>query len=154
MRNTERIRQVGQRRRIAMLVIAVLVIGLAAAACGSSDSSASTTTPTAVARTTDTFTGTVPVGGHDFHSFPIAATGIVDVTLTAAAPPATIVMGLSVGTPADGKCTALAGASTTAVAGSGVQLSGMTTAGTLCVDVHDVGNQSAAVAYTVTVTHP
>jgi hypothetical protein len=134
--------------------MALVVIALGAAACGSSSSSTSTTTPTTAARTTDTFSGTVAVGGNDFHSFPISATGIVDVTMTAAAPPATIVMGISVGTPAAGKCAALAGASTTATAGSGVQLSGMSTAGTLCVDVHDVGNQSAAVTYTVTVTHP
>jgi hypothetical protein len=131
----------------------VVLIALAAAACGS-DSSSTAATPAATARTTDTFTGTVAVHGSDFHSFPISATGIVDVTLTAATPPSTIVMGLSIGTPANGTCTALAGASTTAAAGSSVQLSGMTTAGTLCVDVHDIGNQSAPVSYTVSVTHP
>jgi hypothetical protein len=64
-------------------------------------------------------------------------------------------MGLSVGLPGDGgKCIALAGASTTASAGSSVQLSGMASPATLCVDVHDVGNQTAPVSYTVTVTHP
>jgi hypothetical protein len=64
-------------------------------------------------------------------------------------------MGLSVGLPADnGKCVALAGASTSATAGSTVQLSGMASPATLCVDVHDVGNQTGPVAYTVTVTHP
>jgi hypothetical protein len=30
----------------------------------------------------------------------------------------------------------------------------MASPGTLCVDVYDVGNQSAPVSYTVTVTHP
>jgi hypothetical protein len=132
----------------------LVLIAIAATSCGSDSSTTATTAATTVARTTDTFTGTVAVRGGDFHSFPIAATGIVDVTLTAATPPSTIVMGLSVGTPADGKCTALAGASTTTAAGSAVQLSGMSTAGTLCVDVHDIGNQSSPVSYTVTVTHP
>ena len=152
MQQTGRVGQVGQVGRMGK--IALMLAALGAVACGSSSSTSTTTATTTATRTTDTFSGTVAVGGHDFHSFPISATGIIDVTLTAAAPPSTIAMGLSVGTPADGKCTALAGASTTAVAGSAVQLSGMSTAGTLCVDVHDVGNQSAPVSYTVTVTHP
>jgi hypothetical protein len=63
-------------------------------------------------------------------------------------------MGISVGVPADGKCPALLGASTTASAGTTVQLSGLATAGTLCVDVHDAGSQSDTVSYTVSVTHP
>ena len=131
---------------------AVLAIAIGASACGSSDST-SPTSP-AVARTTDTFTGTVAVGGRDFHSFTITATGTVDVTLTAATPPATIVMGLNIGVPGDSKCPAMAGASTLTAAGAGVQLSGIASPGLLCVDVHDVGNQSVPISYTVTVTHP
>lgn len=130
------------------LVVALLI---GAAACGSS-SSTPTTTPT-VARTTDTFTGTVAVGGRDFHSFTITVTGNVDVTLTSTAP-STIVMGVNVGIPANGLCPAMAGASTQTAAGASVQLSGVASPGLLCVDVHDVGNQSAPVSYTVTVTHP
>jgi hypothetical protein len=129
-----------------------LALAIGASACGSSDSTTSTT-PT-VARTTDTFTGTVAVGGRDFHSFTITATGTVDVTLTAATPPATIVMGLNIGIPGDSKCPAMAGASTLTAAGASVQLSGIASPGLLCVDVHDVGNQSLPVSYTVTVTHP
>ena len=129
-----------------------IALAIGVSACSGSDSTASTT-PTA-ARTTDTFAGTVAVGGRDFHSFTIAATGTVDVTLTAAAPPATIVMGLNIGIPGDSKCPAMAGASTLTAAGTSVQLSGIASPGLLCVDVHDVGNQSLPVSYTVTVTHP
>jgi hypothetical protein len=125
---------------------------LGAARCGSSTTTP--TTPAAVARTTDTFTGTVAVGGRDFHSFPITAAGTVDVTLTAATPPATIVMGVSIGMPGNGICIPVAGGSTQTPAGSTVQLSGVASPGTLCVDVHDAGGQSAPVTYTVTVTHP
>ena len=151
-------RQDGQDRRdtrggrIGGWATLVAALAFVVSACGSS-SSTPTTTPT-VTRTTDTFTGTVAVGGRDFHSFPIAATGTIDVTLTAATPPSTIVMGVSVGLPADGKCPAMAGASTQTAAGATVQLSGIASPGTLCVDVHDAGSQSAAVSYTVTVTHP
>ena len=132
--------------------VAVIAIAIAASACGSTASS-STTTPT-VARTTDTFSGTVAVGGRDFHSFTITATGTVDVTLTATTPPSTIVMGLNIGIPGDSKCPAMAGASTLTAAGASVQLSGIASPGLLCVDVHDAGNQSGPISYTVTVTHP
>ena len=46
------------------------------------------------------------------------------------------------------------GATTSAAAGASVQLSGLASPATLCVDVHDIGNQTAPVSYTVTVTHP
>ena len=137
-------------KRFALAAVALLA---GAPGCNNSSTTAATTTAT-VPRTTDTFTGTVAIGGSDFHSFPIAVTGQIDVTLTAATPPSTIVMGVSVGTPADGKCTPLAGASATTSAGASVQVSGLASPGTLCVDVHDAGNQSAPVSYTVTVTHP
>ena len=141
--------RVGQAGRVGCLLLL-----LAATSCrGSTSTTAATTTPVAT-RTTDTFTGTVAIGGSDFHSFPVAAAGAIDVTLTSTAPPSAIVMGISVGVPADGKCAPLAGASTKAAAGSAVQLSGTTSPGTFCVDVHDAGSQAAAVSYTVTVTHP
>jgi len=62
-------------------------------------------------------------------------------------------MGLSIGMPGD-RCVPVAGGSTQTAAGSSVQLSGIVSPGTMCVDVHDVGGQSAPVTYTVTVTHP
>ena len=125
---------------------------LAVSACHKDTTAAATTTPT-VTRATDTFTGTVAVGGADSHSFTIAATGNVDVTLTAATPPDSVVMGLSIGTPGS-RCVPVAGGSTQTAAGSSVQLSGIASPGTMCVDVHDVGGHSAPVNYTVTVTHP
>jgi hypothetical protein len=39
-------------------------------------------------------------------------------------------------------------------AGTSAQLAGLTTAGTLCVQVRDIGNQTAPVTYNVTVLHP
>lgn len=137
--------------RFALSAVALLV---GAAGCNNNSTTTAATATSTVTRTTDTFTGTVPISGSDFHSFPVAVTGMIDVTLTAAAPPSAIVMGVSIGTPADGKCTALAGASAKASAGASAQLSGIASPGTLCVDLHDVGNQSAPVSYTVTVTHP
>jgi len=76
------------------------------------------------------------------------------VTLTAAGPPATIPMGVGVGTPGTGACGVLPGASVTTGAGATAQLTGLVSAGTLCVTVYDVGNQTAAVTYSLTVVHP
>jgi hypothetical protein len=47
----------------------------------------------------------------------------------------------------------LLGASKTTAAGGG-PTPGIVSAGAFCVVVYDVGNQTAPVAYTVTVTHP
>ena len=132
-----------------------LAVGLmlAATACGGTDTSSTPTTPS-VPRTTETFTNTVPVGGSAFNSFRVAATGVTEATLTAAGPPATIVMGLAIGTVSDAGCTRLTGASVNTAAGTTAQLSGLTTPGTLCVQVRDVGNQTDGVTYSVSVTHP
>ena len=137
-------------RRLA--IVCALAVGAFTAACGN-DAAATPSTPS-VTRTTETFSGTVQVGGSDFHSFLVSATGPTDVTLTSAGPPATIVMGLALGTASDAGCTRLAGASVNTAAGSTPQLAGLTSAGSLCVQVRDVGNQSAPVTYSVSVAHP
>jgi hypothetical protein len=131
----------------------VAACALGAAACGGNSTSGTISTPT-VTRTTDTFSGTVQVGGSAFHSFPVSQTGTIDVDLTAASPPASVAMGIAIGTPGEAGCTPLAGASGTVVAGPTPQLTGLTTAGTLCVQIRDVGQATGPVAYTVTVTHP
>jgi hypothetical protein len=133
------------------VVALIAVAALTAAACSNNNTSGTVTAPSTT-RTTDTFSGTVPVGGSVFHSFPVSKTGSTDVDLTAASP--AVVMGLALGTPGDAGCTPLAGASSNVVAGSTPQITGLTTAGTLCVQIRDVGQQTAPVTYTVTVTHP
>jgi hypothetical protein len=136
------------------LVALALVLFVAATACtGNNTTSTATTTPT-VTRTTDTFTGTVQVHGSDFHSLPVAQVGQVDTTLTVAGPPSTIAMGLDVGSPNGSACVPFAGASANVQAGSAAQLSGVISAGTICVQVRDIGNATGPVSYTVTVLHP
>ena len=129
----------------------VVAAALGAAVC-SKDSTSGTVSAPSTTRTTDTFSGTVQVGGTVFHSFPVSKTGSTDVDLTAASP--SVVLGLALGTPGDAGCTPLAGASSNVVAGSTPQITGLTTAGTLCVQIRDIGQQTAPVTYTVTVTHP
>jgi hypothetical protein len=138
--------------RTSSLIAVVVALAVGAAACKSSTSAPTTTTT--VTRTTETFSGTVPVHGSAFNNFTVSATGLVEVTLTAASPPATIAMGVGVGTQTGTACTVLAGSSVATPAGSTVQLSGILSADALCVLVSDLGAQTSAVAYTVTVTHP
>jgi hypothetical protein len=141
------------RKRDLFRVFGLVLFVSFVSACGD-DTPAASTTPT-VPRTTETFSGTVQVGGSAFHSFRVGATGNTDITLTAASPPSTVVMGLALGTPDDaGNCNRLAGASVNTAAGSTAQLGSLTSTATLCVQIRDVGNQTSPVAYTVSVTHP
>jgi len=127
-----------------------LAIAALAAAC--SDPVAPTL-PTPVAPTiTETFTGTLTVGGNNLHPFTVNQIGGLKVTLTEVSPGAAVQ--LSIGTPstATGICSPLAGL--TVVAGPDAQLSGTATiAGNFCVSVADVGNLVEAVNYTITVLH-
>ena len=134
-----------------------LVLLLASTGCSGGSNSSPTIAPSTtppLAPTSETFTGTVPVGGSDFHAFTVALNnGQLTAALTAAGPPPTIFMGLGVGTVTSGTCTLITGGSAIIQAGPTAQLSGQVNAGTYCVAVFDAGNQSADVTYTVVVTH-
>src|SRR5262245_37600217 len=104
--------------------IPVALLILLAGCSSNSNSSTTAPTPTLV---TDTFNGSVDVNGSDFHNFTLpSGGGEIDITLTAAGPPPTIFMRLSVGLPsADGTTCSIfttAGASVIAQAGSTPQI--------------------------------
>ena len=107
--------------------------------------------PTVVAPSiTDTFTGTLLPLGSNTHQFTVSHIGGIKVSLTALQPGA--VVGLGVGTPAQGTC--IVASSITAVAGASVQMSGTGTIfGSFCVSIADVGNLVEPVAYTIVVFH-
>jgi hypothetical protein len=91
---------------------------------------------------------------NDYHPFTVTLSGgQVNVILTAAGPPATIYMGLGVGTYNGTGCTLLTGGSVVAQAGATAQLAGILNAGSYCVMVYDAGNQTASITYSVTVNH-
>ena len=75
------------------------------------------------------------------------------MALLTAGPPATIFMGLALGNPSGSTCVLLSGAQTLAQASATAQLSGTVNAGTYCVAVFDAGNQTAQIAYSVSVSH-
>ena len=137
-----------------------VLIGLAlvvTTACSGGSSSGSSTSPSAppLAPSSDTFTGTVPVGGSDMHPFVVSlSNGQVTADLTAAGPPATIAMGIGIGVISSGSCSILTNGAVIAAAGPTAQLVGSNfTSGTYCIAVFDVGNQLLDVTYSVTVTH-
>ncbi len=109
--------------------------------------------PTPVAATiTDTFTGTLTIGGSNLHQFQVTQVGGLKVTLNDVTPSAAVL--LAVGTPsaATGACTPLSGL--TAVSGPSAQISGTATVtGNFCVSVSDVGNLVESVTYTISVLH-
>jgi hypothetical protein len=133
-------------------------MALVAAGCSSGGTSlpaSATPAPAATpVATIETFTGTVTVGGSDIHPFTVTTSNLnLTVTLTAAGPPSTISMGLGVGVNSGATCSLISTGTLTTPAGPTAQLSGTITAGAYCVVVFDVGNQSAPVTYSATVTH-
>jgi hypothetical protein len=143
-------------RRAAIVVLPLAVL-LVSAGCSSDSSSSTTPTAPSTNPTTEMFSGTVPVGGSDFHNFTVAlSNGQVNIILTQAGPPATIYEGLAIGTPSGTTpptCSILTGGSTQAQASTVAQLTGTANAGTYCVLVYDIGNQAQDITYSVTVSH-
>ena len=142
---------------------AVLGVMLFCGACShnsttepSSTTTTTTTTAVAAPTVTESFTGSLPVGGFKFYTFNIAANGTVNVTLnsvTGAGVPSTVQVGLGIGQPSGIDCAA----TVTVTAGANFakpQQTGTFGPGTFCVRVFDVGNLFGPAAFSVTIAHP
>ena len=139
-----------------LLVLLAACAALTAAGCSTSTADTSSSLPTAPSTplVTENFAGTVQVGSNDSHPFTVTSSGFqITVDLTTAGPPATIATGLGVGSFVAGTCQLLSGGFATVQASATPQLSGNIGSGQYCVMVHDVGNQSAPITYTVVVNH-
>ena len=91
-----------------MLSVRFCVTVCSAAACDNSTDTSTPTTPT-IPLTSQTFTGTIAVGGASSNTnFVVAQNGEVDVTIDALGPPSNIILGLAIGIPStiDTSCTA------------------------------------------------
>jgi hypothetical protein len=147
--------------RMKYLLPLVLVSAVVAAGCNTQTADNSTTaptTPTAPTITEPAFAGTLKMGGTpQILTFSIAQIGPLTVTLNAAGPPTTVVVGLAVGTPTFSTtgttCTPIA----TVNAQAGVnapQLSGTVSAsGAYCLAVYDPGTLTGDITFSVTVAH-
>jgi hypothetical protein len=105
--------------------------------------------------TTETFNGTLPVGGFKFYSFAIAQNGTVNVALvsvTGDGVPATVTLALGLGHPAGTDCNATS--VNTTVASTPPQITGTYAPGVWCVRLADLGNLSAPATFAITIAHP
>ncbi len=137
--------------------VSLLIVSALSAACGktATTTSPTTTTPDAL---TETFKGTLPVGGSAFYSFSTATAGTVTATLTdieGDGVPPSIEVNLGIGTLSAFNCSATS---------SEVQMSGTAQVpalvssseqpGVYCVIISDIGNLFAPATFTVTIDHP
>ena len=137
-------------------VCAVLALGLLSAACtDTQNTTAPSTDAVAPPTTTETFSGTLLVGGYSFYSFVVAQNGTVNVTLASVSGtdvPSTVTIGIAIGTPSGTGCSG--GTVTSTTAGTDPQVTGTYSPGRYCVNVSDVGNLAAPAAFIVTIAHP
>ncbi len=142
-------------RSLAPLIAALALLTVS---CDKSTTSPDTTTPTqtpAAASISESFVGIVPVSGSSFFSFTVTEYGTVNVTLNAVSGsmvPATVTLGLGLGTPDATDCTTSTSVNT--AAGATVQLTATYAAGVYCARVSDVGNLFAPASFDVTIAHP
>ncbi len=117
-------------------------------------SSTATPAPTPPTPTTETFSGDVPQLGSAVHSFSVAATGSISITLTSMAPLATMAIGLAVGSWDGTTCSVISQSDNVRVGTSG--LTGTAVAGNFCAKVYDSGNipDNTTITYTISVIHP
>jgi len=141
----------------AWIFLIPLTLALTTAGCGGkSTTSSSPTAPTVASpTTTETFSGTLLVGGYRFYSFVVSQNGTVNVTLGSVSGtdvPSTVTLGVAIGTPSGTGCTG--GTVTTTAAGTDPQVTGTYSPGRYCVNVSDVGTLAAPANFVVTIAHP
>src|SRR5215475_4125971 len=140
-----------------VLAVSLVVVTVWCVSCGKSTSTTSPTTPTPDTLT-ETFAGTLPVGGSAFYSFSIATAGTVTATLGAIGGdqvPPSVVVNLGIGTLSQFTCSATATAvQVSGTAGVPTQVTASEQPGVYCVIISDVGNLFAPASCTVTIDHP
>ncbi|MDP1840445.1 MAG: hypothetical protein Q8L19_18225 [Reyranella sp.] len=148
-------------RRAAVLVLLLFAV-VTGYGCGETPTSPTTVETTTTTATTDTtpvltedWMDTLAVGGERFYSFTVTQTGTVNVSLTSVSGPfvpATVTVGLGLGTPVAETCATTLNISTPA--GTGPHLSGTYSPGVYCVKVWDVGNLFSPARFSITVAYP
>jgi hypothetical protein len=134
--------------RLIPLMSLVLVMS---SGCGD-DEPTTPTDPTPPTTVTEVFSGTIGRNGAATHSFSTTFAGSVTATLTTVSPDSTIVIGMSLGTWNGAVCQIIL-ANDKAMQGT-IVIGTVSTFGSLCVRLYDVGNITQPTSYEVQVIHP
>lgn len=132
--------------------VLILALSLVAGACGNSLDTGTPTSPTTPTTITETFSDTLNKNGGRTHDFTSQASGTLTATLTLLEPDSTLVVGFSAGTWNGSSCQIVL-ANDKATQGT-VITGGVSSFGSLCVRIYDVGNITEPVTYEITVVHP
>jgi hypothetical protein len=108
-------------------------------------------TPTPPPTVTETFSGSVGKNGVSLHNFTTQASGTVTATLTTLSPDSELLVGMSIGTWNGTSCQLVI--VKTDAKQSTVLTGGVSTLGSLCVTIYDVGNIVNPISYEITVVH-
>ena len=141
----------------------IRLTAMAAAVCMTAIACTSTTAPeevdsviTPLVFTSETFAGTLQVGGNNFYSFFVNQAGPVALTLAAVQTPGGAALatplGIGIGIPSGPGCAR--STSQTAPPGLAAQLTVTLNPGTYCAAVFDSGNLSSAVNFAMRIRHP
>ena len=139
-------------RRLLPVVFAVVLPALTTIGCGGEDPFETPTNPGPAPTVTETFSGDLGRNGARTHNFSTSASGSVTATLTTLAPDSALVIGFSLGTWNGSFCNIVL-ANDAATQGTVVS-GGVSSFGSLCVRIYDVGNVTEQVSYEITVVHP
>lgn len=135
------------------IVPALIVSALVAAGC-SSPSAAPTPTP-AAPTLSETFVGTLKVGGSAFYSFTVNQYGTVNLTLNSLNvdnQASDIQLTLSIGQPGGTDC--VVSTSQTTAAGSTPQVTGTFDPGVYCAKLVDIAPLPSPGLFNITIAHP
>ena len=138
-------------------VLRLVVIGMALAgpACAEATVSGPTAIGNNVTLTTETFSGTLPVGGSRFYSFTVPQTGLTSVTLLSlkqngANSDAIVLLGL--GAPRGTECLLIDGLQV--AAGVTPQVSLTPEPGIYCTRISDAGNLTGPADFSINIVRP
>jgi hypothetical protein len=127
----------------------LLTLAVSNSVCGLPPGSAS---PTTASGTTETFSGALGQQDTKLHTFTVSKAGTVSITLTSLSP-ATVAVGLGIGTPNGMTSCTLISTNPAAMAGTAPQITVTENPGNYCVDIYDVGNLTGASTFSITIVH-
>ena len=140
--------------RLTAMTAAVCLTAMGCTSTTAPDEADSSITP--LVFNTETFAGTLQVGGNNFYSFFVTQAGPVGLTLAAVQTPGGAALatplGIGVGIPSGPGCAR--STSQTAPPGLAAQLTVTLNPGTYCAAVFDTGNLSSAVNFAMRIRHP